>query len=149
MPLLILLFIGVPLVELYVLIQVGGVIGALPTIALCVLTAVAGGALLRQQGLATLTRARANLERGSVPAIELLEAVALALGGALLLTPGFITDVVGFACLIPWTRHYVIGYIMRNAHITYGPPPGQAGGHRGGQDYIEGEYHRRDDDHRR
>ncbi|MCS4505953.1 hypothetical protein KBTX_00614 [wastewater metagenome] len=149
MPLLILLlFIGAPLMELYVLIEVGSAIGALPTIALCLLTAAAGTALLRQQGLETLTRARANMNRGSVPAIELFEGVALALGGVLLLTPGFITDVFGFACLIPWTRRFLIRWVLRHVHVSYGPPPGNGPGggygQRGHRDVIEGEFQRRD-----
>lgn len=149
MPLLILLlFIGAPLMELYVLIQVGSAIGALPTIALCLLTAAAGTALLRQQGLETLTRARENMNRGSVPAIEMFEGVALALGGILLLTPGFITDVFGFACLIPWTRRFLIRRAMRHVHVSYGPPPGHGPGGGYGQrnprDVIEGEFQRRD-----
>ncbi|WP_435104986.1 FxsA family protein [Arhodomonas sp. AD133] len=144
MPVLFLLFVVVPLVEIYLLIQVGQVIGALPTIALCVLTAIIGGQLLRQQGLATLSRARANMDRGSLPAMELLEGIALAVGGALLLTPGFFTDAIGFACLIPYSRQYLIRHVLRHVKVSYGPAGGPPGGHGGRDDAIEGEYHRRD-----
>ncbi|WP_290652647.1 FxsA family protein [Aquisalimonas sp.] len=147
MPLLLLLLIVVPLVEIFILIEVGSVIGALSTIGLCVLTAVIGGLLLRQQGLDTLQRARVNLDRGAVPALELFEGLVLAVGGVMLLTPGFATDVVGFACLIPATRRGLVHAVMRRVHVHYGPVEGQA--HRrppAGQDAIEGEFQRRDSD---
>ena len=142
-PLLLLLFVLVPLGEIYVLIEVGQEIGALSTIGLCVLTAVVGAGLLRLQGLQTVRRAQENLNRGQVPAIEMFEGVALALGGALLLTPGFVTDFVGFLCLVPWTRRLLIHAALRRMQITYGPPPGPGPGRR---DTIEGEYQRKDRD---
>lgn len=145
--LLLLLLIVVPLIEIYILIEVGKVIGALSTVGLCVLTAVIGGLLLRQQGLETLRRARVNLERGAVPAVEMFEGLALAVGGVMLLTPGFATDVVGFACLIPFSRRLIVHAIMRRVHVRYGPVEGRA--HRRpprGQDAIEGEFERRDGD---
>ena len=144
MPLLV-AFIAVPLIELYFLIQVGEVIGALPTIALCILTAILGAALLRQQGLQTLARARENLDRGEVPAIELFEGVILAIGGVLLLTPGLVTDIIGFACLLPPTRRWLVDRVIRRVRVERGPPPGQGGGRpSGGQGAIEGEYERHD-----
>lgn len=148
MPIFLLLFLVVPLVEIYLLIEVGQVIGALPTIGLCVLTAAIGGALLRQQGLDTLARARRNLDEGHVPALELFEAVALAVGGALLLTPGFATDVIGFACLLPPTRRLLVQFALRRVNVVYGPagPPGGDGERRDatGRRTIEGEYRRRE-----
>lgn len=142
LPAFVLLFLIVPLVEIYLLIEVGQVIGALPTVALCVLTAVLGGALLRYQGFQTMRRAQDNLSRGQLPAIEMFEGVALAIGGALLLTPGFATDVFGFLCLIPWTRRAMIRAAMRRMQVTYGPPPGGPGA---GRHYtIEGDFERRD-----
>lgn len=146
MPIFIVLFLGIPLVEIYLLIQVGHVIGALPTIALCVLTAIIGGSLLRQQGFETLQRARSNLDRGQVPAMELFEGVALAVGGALLLTPGFATDAVGFACLIPFTRRYLIRAALKRVNVTYGPAGGGGAAPPGRHDVIEGEFRRRDRD---
>lgn len=149
MPAFVLLFLVVPLVEIYLLIEVGQVIGALPTVGLCVLTAVVGGALLRYQGFQTMMRAQQNLQRGQLPAIEMFEGVALAIGGALLLTPGFATDVIGFLCLIPWSRRAMIRAAMRRMQVTYGPPPGGppgAGPTAGprGRSTIEGEFERRD-----
>ncbi len=106
--LLVILFITVPIVEMYLLIRIGSVIGALPTIGLVVVTAMVGVALLRQQGLATLGRAQTALDRGELPANEMLEGIALLVGGALLLTPGFVTDGLGLICLIPATRRTLV-----------------------------------------
>ncbi len=101
---LLLFFIVVPIAEMWILIEVGQSLGALPTILLVMLTAAIGIALLRRQGVATLTRAQQRMEAGQLPAQEMVEGIALAVGGALLLTPGFVTDALGFACLIPASR---------------------------------------------
>ncbi|MDX1800983.1 MAG: FxsA family protein, partial [Marinobacter sp.] len=85
-----LLFVILPIVEMTILIKVGAVIGALNTIGLVLLTAVLGAALLRQQGLATLLKANQRLNSGELPAKEVAEGLILAVGGALLLTPGFV-----------------------------------------------------------
>lgn len=146
MPIFLLLFLIVPLVEIYLLIQVGQVIGALPTIALCILTAFVGSALLRQQGLGTLRRAQANLNRGELPALELFEGVAVAVGGVLLLVPGFVTDIAGLVCLIPFTRRLVVGAALRRLRIVYGPLPGRSHSDPDGPKTIEGEFERRDRD---
>jgi UPF0716 protein FxsA len=106
MPLII--FMLVPIVEMWILIEVGGWIGALPTIALVVLTATLGLSLLKRQGLSTLMSARRKMDEGSLPASELVSGVMIAVGGALLLTPGFITDAIGFALLIPQTRQWFL-----------------------------------------
>jgi len=147
-PAFLLLFIIVPLVEIYLLIEIGTVIGALATVALCVLTAVVGGALLRYQGLQTMFRAQANLSKGQLPAIEMFEGVALAIGGALLLTPGLVTDVFGFLCLIPWSRRMMIHAAMRRMQVVYGPPGSGPGGPGGGgtapHDTLEGDFEHRD-----
>jgi UPF0716 protein FxsA len=104
MPLLVLLFIVVPLVELYVIIQVGEAIGALPTIGLLVLDSLLGAALLRSQGRLAWRRFREALRAGRPPAREVLDGALVIFGGALLLTPGFVTDVLGALLLIPPTR---------------------------------------------
>lgn len=101
---LFLAFLIVPIIEMAVLIEVGGMIGAIKTIGLVMLTAVIGVWLLRLQGFATLRSVRAKLAAGQLPDTELIEGVFLIIGGALLLTPGFVTDGVGFICLLPWTR---------------------------------------------
>ena len=89
-------FIGVPLLEIAVFIQVGGLIGLWPTLGLVVLTAILGTWQLRAQGLATLLRAREQVDRGVLPTRELFDGACLLFAGALLLTPGFVTDAVGF-----------------------------------------------------
>jgi len=105
MPLVILaLFIGIPLIEIYLFIAVGGWIGVWPTIGLVILTALVGTTLLRQQGLATLARAQAETEVNRLPVRELFDGVCLLFGGMLLLTPGFMTDAFGLALLLPQLR---------------------------------------------
>ena len=109
---LFLLFIFVPLIEIYLLIKVGGIIGAFPTVLVVVSTAIAGTWLLKQQGLATLMRFQTSAAQGRMPAQEMAEGLALAFGGALLLTPGFVTDIIGFLCLIPFTRKGIVHWLM-------------------------------------
>ena len=106
------LFIAVPIVEMVVLIQVGQQIGALWTIALVLLTAFIGINLLRHQGLATLSRASWRIQAGQIPAQVMLEGILLAVGGALLLTPGFVTDTIGFLLLVPHTRQFFASRLM-------------------------------------
>ncbi|KKJ77126.1 hypothetical protein WH95_08610 [Kiloniella litopenaei] len=98
------LFIGIPLLEIAVLIQVGDQIGLWSTIGLIILTAVIGTGMLRHQGIATLANAQKQLNQGAVPAKELFDGLCLLAAGALLLTPGFVTDSIGFALLIPPVR---------------------------------------------
>ena len=128
MPLL--LFMLIPIVEMWILIEVGGWIGALPTIGLVVLTATIGLSLLKQQGLSTLMRARRKMDEGAIPASELVSGVMIAVGGALLLTPGFVTDALGFALLIPQTRQWLLFKLIDRYHDKI---------------VIEGEFHRVDD----
>ncbi|MFQ5773807.1 MAG: FxsA family protein [Kiloniellaceae bacterium] len=97
-------FIGVPLLEIAVFIEVGGAIGLWSTLGLVVFTAVLGTWQLRAQGLATLARARAQIDRGALPARELFDGACLLIAGALLLTPGFVTDSVGFLLFLPPVR---------------------------------------------
>jgi UPF0716 protein FxsA len=140
-----LLFVSAPLVELYFLIQVGSVIGALPTIALSILTAVIGGALVRVQGLGVLMRVREALDRGDAPALELLDGAVLLACGFLLLLPGFVTDIAGFLLLVPPLRHRLIRRYVQVVPVGPGAEPG-FGRHRvvHRPRIIDGEY-RRDD----
>jgi UPF0716 protein FxsA len=101
---LFLLLIGLPLFEIYVLIEVGRAIGALPTIALVVFTAVAGTWLVRAQGVQTVARLRTSLNQGELPATTVIEAFILLVVGVLLLLPGFATDAVGLILLVPPVR---------------------------------------------
>lgn len=144
------LFIGVPLLELYVLIEVGQSLGALSTVALCILTAFAGSALIRAQGFTTVTRVRGSLDKGELPAVEMIEGAFLLLAGMLLLTPGFITDAIGFACLVPPLRRWLILRFLERNMRPAGPRPsaGPDGGARPqGErriEVIDGEFRRVD-----
>ena len=104
MKFLFLLFIIVPIIEITVLINVGEAIGAWNTVGLVLLSAFIGVNMLRYQGLSTLARAQQRANQGEIPGQEMVEGIVLAVGGALLVTPGFVTDVIGFSCLIPYTR---------------------------------------------
>ena len=117
--LLFILFLTVPLLEIYILIQVAGFIGPLPTILVCIFTAALGAFLLRLQGLQTLASAQLKLQQGEIPATDLLGGLILLLSGVLLLTPGFFTDTIGFLCLIPAFRNYVALGILRSHLQTH------------------------------
>jgi len=114
-PLLLLLFVGVPLVELYVIVQVGHAIGVLPTIALLVLSSLIGTALLRSQGRAVWRRFRAVLASGRPPARETIDGALVIVGGALMLAPGFVTDALGALLLAPPSRALARRGIARHA----------------------------------
>jgi UPF0716 protein FxsA len=149
--LLLLLFLAIPLLEVMLLIRVGGIIGALPTVALVVLTAVIGVALLRRQGLATLQRVQQSVDAGRLPALEMVEGVGLLLAGAFLLTPGFVTDALGFALLVPALRRLLAAWVLRRGILLqtgHGRPGGggaEGGAPEDGSRTIEGEYRREDE----
>ena len=102
--LLLLLFIGLPILELYVIITVGSAIGVLPTIALLIADSFLGAALMRSQGRAAWRRFNAAIAEGRVPGREVVDGALVIFGGALLLTPGFVTDIFGMIFLLPPTR---------------------------------------------
>ncbi len=118
MKVLFLLFLIVPLVEIYFLIQIGSVIGSPMTILLVVLTALIGVSLVRAQGVITINRIRKRLDSRTVPGLEIMEGFALFLAGALLLTPGFVTDAVGFICLTPSLRRWIIFRLFHAVSIS-------------------------------
>jgi len=129
-----LLFVGIPLLELFILVRMGEWIGFLPTVGLVVLTGFAGAALARLEGLRTLWSIRGELARGRLPGSALLDGLAILVGGALLLTPGILTDLLGLAFLLPPTRRVLLGRITKSLekrlrsgalHVTYfsGFPP--------------------------
>ena len=138
------LFLVIPIIEVYLLIEVGGLIGAGWTILLVVLTAVIGVNLLRQQGLSTLMRANQVMSQGQVPAMEMMEGLFLAVGGALLITPGFFTDAIGFICLLPFTRRGIIQYLLLNSTIRTSYTVHQENRDCEDTRTIEGEYRRED-----
>ena len=129
-------FIALPLIEIWVFIEIGAEIGAFSTIAVCVLTAVVGMAMLRVQGFATLMRARGQMDEGILPAKELFDGLCLLVAGAFLLTPGFVTDIFGFLLLVPAFRDFLRALVGRrletHATVHVGPELGGGGGGGGG-----------------
>ena len=115
---LVLIFIATPIVELAVLVYIGTLLGVLYTILIVVITGFIGAFLAKNQGLTTLSRIRSSTESGVLPTAELLQGALILIGGLLLLTPGLITDLVGFGMLIPQARNIVAkglsGFIQRN-----------------------------------
>ena len=139
---LLILFILLPIAELYVIIQVGQLIGILPTLAILVLDGFVGAALARSQGRAAWARFNQALAEGRVPARETFDGAMIIVGGAFLLAPGFITDAIGFLLLFPPTRALMRGAIARmarnRASLTWTVVGGRAAGRRrppGGYDY--------------
>ena len=108
-----LLFVLTPLIELAILVYLGTIIGALYTILIVVATGILGAFMARNQGLAALSRIRGSIERGIIPSNELFDGALILVGGLLLLTPGIITDIIGFALLVPQTRR-IIGRWLRS-----------------------------------
>lgn len=135
-------FVLVPIVEIALLIKVGGWIGTWETVGLVVLTAVVGTALFRAQGFAVMLRAQETLERGAFPARELFDGACVLVAGILLLTPGFVTDAVGLVLLVPrlrlWIGRAVWSAMLRSRNVRvktweFGRPPPP-------DDVIEGEF---------
>jgi len=154
-----LLFIAVPLAEIVILIKLGEIIGIAATILLVISTAVIGVSLLKRQGLAALARARSSLDAGEIPVESVIDGVSLLIAGAFLLTPGLLTDTVGFSLLVPAFRfrlaHWIFDKIKNSGHMqvhTFGTGPGPAPGtghgapgagqhpHGGPGSVIEGEF---------
>jgi UPF0716 protein FxsA len=137
-----------PILEMWLLITVGSEIGALPTIGLVFLTALIGIVLLRIQGFSTLMRAQQKMASNQVPAREMADGLFFAIGGALLLTPGFITDAIGFACLTPGIRTWVIHFFSKHLfksgkfHVYQS---GQQGSKSSGNQTIEGDFEKHSD----
>jgi len=110
---LFLIFAVIPLIELAILIKIGTYIGALNTITLVILTAIIGAYMVRQEGLGVLYRIQKNMNEGQFPADELIDGIMILLAGALLLTPGVFTDVIGFLMVFPVSRNFIRKFIKR------------------------------------
>jgi len=115
---LLLLFIVVPLVELILLIQLGGLIGLWPTIGLVVVTGAAGASLARWQGLSVLRQIQLEMTAGKLPAGSLVDGVIILIAAALLVTPGLLTDIIGFLCLVPGFRQVMKRMLKRRFAAT-------------------------------
>lgn len=146
---LLVVFIGVPLIEIGLFIEVGSLIGLWPTIAVVVLTAIVGTALLRHQGLSALTRLQNSLENGEPPIDPVFDGFCLLAAGLMLLTPGFFTDTVGFLLFVPPVRSVLKRLISRRLQVNTRGTTSQDGFHwhastfsKGSpkDDIIDGEY---------
>jgi UPF0716 protein FxsA len=131
---LILLFIVVPIAELYVILKVGDLIGILPTIALLIADSLLGAWLLRSQGRTVWRRFQETMQAGRLPHREVLDGALVIFGGAFLITPGFLTDIVGVLLLLPPTRSVLRRWLVRRGGRMFGfsvatgrrsPPPGE------------------------
>lgn len=145
---LFLIFVLLPLLEIYVMVKVGGVIGAWPTVGLVLVAAIVGATLIRVQGYLAWRRVTETLVRGQLPAMELLEGVVFFISGLLLIVPGFFTDAIALLCLIPPARRALLQWILRRSIIANirtgtGTPSGVEVPRT-----IEGDFRREDDRHR-
>lgn len=149
-PILFAVFLAVPLIEIYILIEVGQVLGAPLTILSVVGTALLGAVLARYQGMVTVTRLYTQLNTGELPGQTLFDGACLVVAGALLLTPGFFTDAVGFALLTPPLRRWAYRRLQHHLVVrTFGPrggPQGPRSSEESGPTTIEGEFRHRDND---
>lgn len=105
------IFIIIPLIELVILIKVGSYIGLWSTILIVVLTGIIGAFLARYQGFMIINKIKSEVSSGKVPARELIDGLLILIGGIVLLTPGFLTDICGFFLLIPYTRNFIKGFV--------------------------------------
>ena len=116
---LFLAFTIIPIIEIYLLIEIGSMFGALTAVALVILTGFLGAFLARMQGLQTLYRIQESLREGRMPSGELLDALLIGIAGLVLLTPGFLTDSAGFLLLIPTTRNSIKYWLRRQIKLRY------------------------------
>lgn len=127
-----LIFVIVPITEMVLLLEVGGRIGVLPTVALVLLTAMIGASMVKKEGLKTLVAVQERLSREELPGRELVEGAMILVAGALLVTPGFFTDGVGFLLVFPLTRKGMLLWVMRlladRVHMEAGGAHFQMGG---------------------
>ena len=116
---LLLAFTIIPIIEIYLLIEIGSIFGVLTAITLVILTGFLGAFMARMQGLQTLFRIQESLREGRMPSGELLDALLIVIAGVVLLTPGFLTDSAGFLLLIPTTRNTIISWLQRQIELRY------------------------------
>ena len=116
---LFLAFTIIPIIEIYLLIEIGSIFGALTAVILVILTGFLGAFLARMQGLQTFFRIQESLREGRMPSGELLDGLLIVIAGLVLLTPGFLTDSVGFLLLIPATRNSIKYWLRRQIELRY------------------------------
>lgn len=117
-PFFTILFLLFPVIEIWLLIKVGGAIGVFPTILLLILAGMSGMFVLRHQGIATLTRFQRSVSEGALPAQTMLGSVMALVGGLLLVIPGFFTDILGLLCLFPPTRYLILKIFLNRSHTV-------------------------------
>lgn len=142
------LFIGVPIIEIALFIQVGGWLGLWPTLAIVVLTAIAGTMMVKSQGAQALARLQRSFNDLTDPTEPLAHGAMILFSGALLLTPGFFTDALGFALLLPPVRRFVMAQIGKRIEVRSVVSGQQQWRSRPGDDVIDGDYQVEDDDPR-
>jgi len=113
-----LLFIGVPALEVFLMIKIGGKIGALNTVSLILLTAIIGIYFAKLEGIKTMRSGVLNLYQNKIPIYEMISGASIAIAALLLIIPGFFTDTIGFLLLIPFTRKIVISFFVRKRNAT-------------------------------
>ena len=113
-----LLFIGLPALEIYLFIEVGGQIGALNTLALIFFTAIVGLYFAKLQGIQTLKSGMVNVYQNKIPIYEMISGASIAIAALLLIVPGFFTDTIGFLLLIPFTRKILVSFLVKNKNIS-------------------------------
>jgi len=147
------------MIEIMILLQVAGSIGGWMTFSLVLVTAFIGAQLVRQQGISTMLSARNKMESGTLPGQEMVEGVLLLIAGVLLVTPGFVTDAIGFLFVLPMSRPAIATFLMKHLKVSAANPQFQQGhnpfggspfthnnsGHSHNDDVIEGEYHHTED----
>ena len=146
MKLLMLAFVVTPVVEMYLLLEIGAYLGAWMTIGLVILTAVVGLSLLRQEGFRTLSRGLKQVGNRQLPAHEIVEGVLLAIAGALLLTPGFVTDGLGFMMLVPVFRRTFAEHVVKRLGVenfVHSSGEGSSPGKRSKGETLEGDFEQR------
>jgi UPF0716 protein FxsA len=110
-----LLFIGIPTLEIYIMIKMGGKIGAINTVSLIFLTAIIGVYFAKLQGMQTLRSGMVNLYQNKIPVYEILSGASIAIASLLLIVPGFFTDFMGFLLLIPFTRRIIFSIALKKS----------------------------------
>ena len=125
---ILLFLIGIPAIEIFVMIKIGQNIGAFNTILLIFLTAIVGIYFAKAQGLSTLRSGILNMYKNEIPLFEIISGASIALAACLLIFPGFVTDTLGFFLLIPWTRKIIIGSFLKKKNMS-----------KKNENYIEGE----------
>jgi len=141
-----LIFLIVPFIEISLFIKVGSEIGIWNTILLCIVNAVIGAILVRIQGVNTLLALQAQMRKGEMPLQQIFDGLCITVAGALLVVPGFFTDVIGFSLLVPWVRKMLRAFMISSMGLSEVSSRMASGRTKDGEDVIDGEFTRVDQD---